>query len=90
MSDENWVRSDGWWFLKNQTAPKCLPQSWNFIFFILKKEMASYRPQKVPKCVFGWGDFGEDGKWKREKWRENDIFGCLVEGGKDERFWWGP
>jgi len=21
---------------------------------------------------------------------ENDVFGCLVEGGKKERFWWGP
>ena len=52
--------------------------------------MASYRPQNVPKGVFGWGDFRENGKWKREKWRENDIFGCLVEGGKEERFWWGP
>ena len=39
--------------------------------------------------MFGWSDFRDDEKW-REKWRENDVFGCLVESGKNERFWWGP
>ena len=82
MSEENWVRSDEWWFLKNQIAPKCLPQSWNFIFFILKKEMASYRPQKVPKGVFGWGDFREDGKHIEEKWVKNNVYYCFVKEGK--------
>ena len=33
-----------------------------------------------------WSDFKEDGKWRREK----DVFGCLVEGEKEERFWWDP
>ena len=40
--------------------------------------------------MFVWNDFRKNGKWRREKWRENDVFGCLVEGGKDERFWWDP
>ena len=40
--------------------------------------------------MFVWSDFREDGKWRREKWRENNVFGCLVEGRKDERFWWDP
>ena len=38
--------------------------------------------------MFGWGDFREKGKWMREKQRENDVFGCLIEDKKDERFWW--
>ena len=40
--------------------------------------------------MFVWSDFREDRKWRREKWRENDVFCCLVEGGKEERFWWDP
>ena len=34
--------------------------------------------------MFGWSDFREDGKWRTE----NNVFGYLVEGGKEERFWW--
>ena len=34
------------------------------------------------------GDFKKNEKWRREKWRENYVFDCLVEGGKGERFWW--
>ena len=42
------------------------------------------------KGMFVWSDFREDGKWRREKWKENDDFGCLVESEKEERFWWDP
>ena len=33
------------------------------------------------KGLFGWKDFGEDGKCRREKWEEN-IFGRYLVGGR--------